>query len=369
LGETKFLKEHVMQRFLSWTLAIALLTGLAGASLSAVERMTERAATTTPMPVDEIALLPASDLIAVVNVNRFFGELLPKIKADAPAEIAKATKEMEEFSAQTGIDLAKVKTAVIGVKLDGQSGSGAAILQGLSFDAARIEATVKSKNGEFKTTDYKGRPIYTVKMKAAAQVADAAAAAGVPLRTGDEMNFAALDGQTAVAGDLAGVKSVLDAQSGGGNQANAGLNTALKDTKASGLVRFAANLPESLRQGLSSQGDLFQQIAAIKMIFGSFDLAGDMSAALDATLRTGSKDDATQLETGLKSLVFLGKSFLGGNQDPQMQAINQLLDQIKISAQTSDVSLSIMLPRTLMNQFTTPAKKLEPPAKSPASKQ
>lgn len=356
-----------MHRFLSWTLAAMLLTGLVGASLSAVGKVTEPRA--APAIADEIALLPQSDLIAVVNVNRFFTEMVPKIKTDAPADIAKLTKELEDFTTSTGIDPSKIKTAVIGAKLEGDQGSAAVILQGLSFDAKLIETTVKSKNGEFKTTDYKGRQIMTVKMKAVAQAASAAAAVGVSLSTGDEINFAALDGQTAVAGDLAGVKSVLDAQAGaGGGKANAGLSAALKDTKASGLVRFAANLPEGLRKDLDAQGDLFKQIAAIKLISGSLDLANDLSPSLDALLRTGSADEASQLEMGLKSLIFLGKSFLGSNADPQMQSINQLLDQIKISTRTMDVSFSLALPRALLDKLTAPEKKTEPSDKTPASK-
>lgn len=346
-----------MHRFLSWTLATVLLTGLVSASLSAVGKITGSRVAAAPAIADEVALLPQSDLIAVVDVSRFFSEVVPKIKTDAPADIAKMTKEMEEFASQTGIDPTKIKTAILGAKLQGES-STAIILQGLSFDAKLIETTVKSKNGEFKTTDYKGRQIITVKMKAMAQAVSAAASAGVSLNTGDDINFAALDGQTAVAGDLAGVKSVLDAQAGS-SAVNSGLSAALKDTKATGLVRFAANLPESVRKDLDGQGDIFKQLSAIKLISGSLDLTSDLSPSLDALLRTGSADEASQLETGLKSLIFLGKSFLGGNQDPQMQSINQLLDQVKISTRTTDVSFSLAVPRALLDKLTAPEKKTE----------
>ena len=349
-----------MHRVFSWMLALTLLTGLAGASLSAFGRVTTHTSALTPTIAEDVALLPASDLIAVVNVNRFFSELLPKIKTDAPTEVAKMAKDLDTFTDQTGIDVSKIKTAIIGVKLDG-AGGGAIILQGMSFDAKRIESTVKTKQGEFKATDYKGRSIYSVKMKAAEQAAATAAAAGLPINLSDDVNFAALDGQTAVAGDLSAIKSVLDAQaSGKSTNPNAALSTALNESKASGLVRFAASLPNSLRQDLSSQGDLFTQLAAVKMVVGSFDMGNDLSLALDTLLRTGSQNEASQLETGLKSLVFLGKTFLSGNQEPQMQVFTQLLDQIKISTQTADVALSIALPRALLDQFGKQEKKTEP---------
>jgi len=373
-----------MDRILNWTLALALLAGTAGAGLNAggASRVNERAAAVRPAAVDEsLALLPASDLIAVVDVARFFNELLPRVKAVAPDDVAKFTEDINKFTSKTGIDPAKVKTAVIGIRMEGnaQTGEVAAILEGLTIDPKRIEAAVKDEKGEFKTMEHKGKPFYLAiskpqdkekekeKDKDKAQSAD-----GKPAPERDEVAFAQLDKQGVVVGDVSSVKNVLDAQAGAGNsKANAALGEALKEAerlgRGSGLLRFVANLPESARQGLSSQGDLFKQLAAVKLIFGSLGVTGDLGVALDAKLRTGSNSEATELETSLKNLVQLGKMFLGGNQDPKMQAFNKLLDEenLKFGVQTSDVSLSITLPKSVLDQFSKSAPPAEGKASSP----
>jgi len=45
---------------------------------------------------------------------------------------------------------------------------------------------------------------------------------------------------------------------------------------------------------------------------------------------------------------------LGGNQEPMMQAITQLLNEIKISTQTNDVAVALKIPRALFDQALKP---------------
>jgi hypothetical protein len=346
-----------MHKLLRWTLALALTASAAGWGASAAKSGLERSAPAAATADDEaLALLPAANLIAVADGGRVFNELLPKLKSITTGNLAKSAQEVEDFINQAGIDKARIRSVVFAGRLEGQTGSGVAIAPGLTFDAARIEAAVKARNGQFRAEDYRGRTIYLVTLGAKTP---GASVAGLSLQIGNELAFAQLNA-AAVVGDPSSVKSVLDAQTGSGQRgANAALLAALKETKPTGLLRFAGTLPANLRQELAQMGDLFTQLAAVKVIFGAFDLAADSSATLDARFRTGSKDEASQLELSLKSLIFLGKSFLGGNQQPLMQALDQMLDQIKIAAETNDVALSITLPRSMIDLLSTPEKKAE----------
>ena len=342
-----------MHKLFRWVLALSLLAGL-GSGLARA-----RATATPGAAEDLLALLPASDLIAVVDASRAFNELLPQLKAIAPGEIARATREIEEFTAKTGIDPAKIRTAVVGARIGGggtaiDRDSAAIILQGIDVDPARIEAAVKLEGGSFRAADYKGKSIYTVtpKPKAPEGTGDSAA----PAKQRDPISFSSLGNQTVAVGDEGTVKQVIDAQlAGAKGEANAKLTQVLRETKATGLVRFAALMPDNLRQSLSSQGDIFQQLGAVKLIFGSLEMAGDLSLTLDARLRTGSQEEATQLEASLKSLLAFGKAMLGGNQDPKFLAANQLIEQVKISAQTLDVTVLLLVPRAVIDQLAKPA--------------
>jgi hypothetical protein len=73
-------------------------------------------------------------------------------------------------------------------------------------------------------------------------------------------------------------------------------------------------------------------------------------------MRTAAAAEAAKLENHLKGLLVMGKAFLGDNNDPQMQAVNQLFDRIQIASQASSVSLSIYLPKEFLELFNESKK-------------
>ena len=62
------------------------------------------------------------------------------------------------------------------------------------------------------------------------------------------MAFTQLDGERVALGNLSGVKSVLD---GSNSAANTALNALLTQTN-DGMLRFAANIPESATQAINN---------------------------------------------------------------------------------------------------------------------
>lgn len=307
-------------------------------------KVTAKKATAT---VEElVALLPASDGIGVIDAGRAFNDLLPRLAGLTVGGVDKLAREIQDFTGKTGIDPSKIQTAVISLRMNGTKANGAVIVQGVDLDDKKVEAAIKAYHAEFNATEYKGKQIFNIAVKAKGP-----SAGSVALKT-DETSLATLGQQRLVFGDLGAVKNVIDIQSGA---AKGGVSPAmvgaLKETKESALIRFALNLPENLRQEASNQGDLFKSVAAIKLILGTFDVTGDFNLSLDTILRTASQNEAAELETGLKGLVSLVKGFLTGG-DPKADLFNQLLAQVKIGSKLNDVSLSINLPRALIDQLT-----------------
>src|SRR5215468_8756525 len=309
----------------------------------------------TAANTDELmAMLPPSDLIAVVDVGRAFNELLPKLADITTGGLDKMVKSIQDFTQKTGVDPSKIRNAVLSFSMDGQQGTGVIIIQGIDPDAKQIEAVMKEFGSEFKTSDYKGKTIFNVLSKV-----NAPSAGPLSLKT-DEVALAALGAKRIAFGDLKVVKQVIDIQSGAAKGGvSAEMTGALNETRASALVRFALNIPETLRAEAANQGDLFKSVAAIKLVLGTFDVAGDLGLSLDALIRTASQNDATELENGLKGLIALGKDIFGSG-DPKTNLIAQLLDKVKIGLKVNDVSLSITLPRALLDQLTK--KETSPPA-------
>jgi hypothetical protein len=323
-----------------WTLLTGIL--LSGVPLQAASREAKQPAAKVAMAsvTDELlALLPESDIVAVIDVQRAFAELLPLLKNISTAGIGKTATEVETFAKLAGVEPKQIQAAVVGVKMTEtlSRGSGVLLLQGIEVDGTKLTDAVKAVGGELNTADHNGKPVYTLVLKRDQQGAAT-----------EQMQFALLGNKRIAIGDLPALKTVL-AGNGKGNPAALGL--ALKETKATGLVRFAGNLPEGLRAMLASQGELFSQVAAVKAIFGSFDLNPDNSAVLAARLRTASTNDAGQLKESLNGLVMLGKAFLGGNDDPTMKLYGQLLDQVKVGVEARDVSLLLQLSKEFIDKL------------------
>ena len=330
--------QKVFRQVCSWAVLAGLLLTSAPASTTAVEmKPSTVAAVAGAANVDELlALLPDADIVAAIDAQRAFAELLPKLKNISLAGIGKAAAEVETFARLTGIEPKQIQAAVLGVKLTETlgRGSGVLLLEGVEVDGTKLTDAVKAAGGELQTSDHNGKPLYTLTLKPKSG------------NGGEQTNFALLDNKRMAIGDVPALKAVLDG--GAKNGKPAAFGKALKEAKASGLVRFAGNLPEGLRSMLAGQGELFTQVAAVKSIFGALELNADNSALLDARLRTASASEAAQLKESLHGLVALGKAFLGGNEDPTMKLYGQLLDQVKLSVAASDVALLLPLPKELM---------------------
>lgn len=314
--------------------------------------------------VDEsLMLLPPSDLVIVIDAGRVFEAMMPQLKTVGMDEIAQMMKALDEFTSKTGIDPRAIKTAVIGVKMpdaEAKSGSGAVIIQGLTIDPQKLAAAAKAQQSEFKTLTHQGKTFYVASPLKSSTPSDKTTLAGV-----GEVAFALLDQSRVVAGDVASVKRVLETQTGASQSgSNALLGETLRETKSSGWIRFAANLPASFSQEVQKSGEAFQPFASVKVLSGSiaFDTAEGAAAAIDFKLHTSATSEASRLETHLKGLILTGKTFLNETKDPQSQMAAQLLGQVQIGAQANDVSVSLSLSKEWMGLFA--AKWKAPASKS-----
>ncbi len=381
-----------MHKMFSWILAALLVVSSAAINPNANASGTKAKAVASVRTViaadDSIAILPKSDVVAVIDVGRLVNDLLPKIKNAWPEQFAKFEKEFTEGMAKAKVDIYKVKTLTIGLNLFGDVTTGAMIVEGLPLTAEMIADTTstaykgktlyleKPKPAEAKTAA-KGKPVAPVKGKPAAGAKAAAdeksalsSVSGMTSNMGasllkDKTAFVQLDEARVAIGDEAEVKVVIDALLGSPTaESNVGsdLSAALRETSPTGLFRLAVTIPDSVRQ-MAAGEEFLKNLAVTKMVLGTLDIADNLSLLLDAKLRTGSAEDATKLHESLAALLGLGKMMLGGNQDPMMEMLNKLLDQIKLNLQAKDVSLGLTIPRELYETFLKPDLKAAPAKK------
>src|SRR5262245_59750657 len=140
--------------------------GRAPASTTGAVKTSATPKAPSPAITDElVAMLPASDLIAVVDADRAFNELLPKLANLTIGGVDKLAKSIQDFTLKTGVDPSRIQTAVIGVGMDGSQGVGVVLIQGIDPDPQQIDAAMKEFGSESKTSDYKGITIYNILSK------------------------------------------------------------------------------------------------------------------------------------------------------------------------------------------------------------
>jgi hypothetical protein len=329
-----------MRKYFVWLIVLSMLIGSARTAVSAAGRSSAGVASVD----DLLALLPESDLVAIVDIPRAFKELLPTLKSLDLGGSGAIVSDIEEFFPAAGIDPAKVTAAVGGIRLAGLSVRGITLItEGIDLDPKIMAVAAVKKNWKFEST-VPGGQVY--------KLTTTASVAAAPAQTA-ELFFASLGAKRFAVGDNEGVQAALANVAGAKKGASATHVAGLKLTNPSSLLRLALVIPRDLRELLDSQGDLFKQLAAVKVIFGIADLTSDQSIAIKANLSTNSKEDATLLEGSLKSLVTLGKSFLGADGGQ----IAQLLDQVKTGTSEADVVLSLMIPKALIDQLAKQAPK------------
>lgn len=302
---------------------------------------------------DASALLPASDVILQIDARQVLRLLLPQVGSMAPAELLKMKRQLDEFMNKTGIDPLKISGVAVGLSFNGSSASrpsGAVIVQGIEPDMQKIATALRTEKIIFKTLTYQNKTMLlgTPDGKTLPRM-NLTGATG----RAEEMTLAPLTGGL-VLGDPASVRSVLDAEAGARpGFANALHSEMLAQVSPSAMIRFSAVIPDSFRQTLSQQDKIFSPFAAIRMLGGSFalDAAENGGMALDLRARTSTAREADQLKKALDGLVTLGRGFLSGEKDPMMQLLSQALDQVQINAQEADVTLSLSLPKAMLDRF------------------
>jgi len=353
-----------MKKILSKLIIISLMNGVAVLYVAAqstkrsvksanrnVKSLSLSKTTKTPVKTNSttdelIALLPPSNLVAILDAKRGLKDILPRLSSMSIGGVDKLAARIQEFLTSTGLDTSKVTNAVMGFEMNGTQLIGAAIFQGIPLDDKKVEEAMKAAKFEYKIENYKSKKVYLV-----TSTIKPPALGPFSIKT-NQMGLIALGPEHVVIGDLRTVKLIADIQSGAARGGVSKLMTAaLKETRETALVRFALDIPQDLRTEAANQGDLFKSIAAIKIMMGTFDVAEDLGLSLDTTMRTESEKAAAELGEGLKGLLSLARAFLPPS-NQQNDPYGQIIDQVKIVAKLSDVSLSLTLPRAIIDQLS-----------------
>lgn len=327
------MNKKVYALFLAIIVALAALTITGGAQTKPATQSATAASASSVAPLN---LLPASDVVAFIDVKRLINEAAPKVLADSPAKLAEFNAEIDQLKTRTGIDARSFDHVAVGMRYThpaaGVTKADTVVIARGSFNTGALLAAGRvASKGKYQEQNYKGTTVYLFDLKGQATTVP-----GVPMRI-SELAAAALDTNTLVIGELAGVRATLDASRGEGRVNNDLVQLASRTPNA--ILGFSANVPAGLSNGLDINNDeIARIIGTIRQAYGA---VGTTQNGFDMMMvaRTEKADQARSLSETLTALKQFG-GLVVSQLPPDLGKVAQnTLDSLKITAEGTDASI------------------------------
>jgi len=337
-------------RLIAFFTAFVLLSNFTLLPASAAETANVKRAKSDQL----VAMLPAADAVATIDIKRMFGEALPLFLSSKQAMLADVTAKIEKMRVKTGIDIRQFDLMAAGVtftqKAEKKFATDAVVIARGDVNTAQIIAAAKTAaKDKYKEETLAGRSIYIFSAKDAV-------AAGRGAVTGSKQSnhinkmidkisgdiaLTALDSNTVAFGDADLVRSTVE----GTTRMSADL-VSLLHKKPFAVANFAGKVPAGLGAYLPrEQDDLTDSSNSIKYAFGNMDTTGGV-LAMSLTARTDQEANAVQLYDTLEVLQAFGKMALGASKRPDQQLYARLIENLALARTGTDVSMDLLVPQT-----------------------
>ncbi len=310
----------------------------------------------TPAEERLLALAPAADLLALVDLRRVFGETLPVLGERKIGGLDALVGSLGAITLATGVAPTSAREAVLALSLQGLQAGGLLLVGGIDLDLAKLEPLLRANQMTFRRETRDGFDLLTL------QTPVPPVTLGPLVLSTEELTVAPLGDQRLAIGNLPAVIDLVERLSKAAPATaptpDSPLLGALRQTQAAALIRFGLRVPEGLREEIATQGDLFRSLSKVETIRGEIDLARSLELTLEARFPTPDPKEAAELNLGLKGLLNLARALFGSAGEPAAAgrtSVNQVLDQIRFTVQGSEVSLRLALPAAFLEGMSRPA--------------
>lgn len=307
------------------------------------------------------ALLPASDGVITLDVQRLLSEAVPQILSAKPQVLDKINAKIDEFRDKTGLDARQFEQVVIGISTK-QIGTQEIDLEPVilargKYKANALIALAKiASNGKYREEKIGSRTIYVFSIKEIAPPGKTPApnkpsAKSSPFdRTIDrlienltkEIAVTSYDENTLAFGSLARVRATLE-----GKLRVSGELLSLVNRKPDSVMSFGAMLPNGLSSFFSLDNDEFgRTLDSIRQMSGAIEISND-NAAVSLTAKTLKAEQAQSLHETLEGLQMIGKSLIGSGEDKKVYA--RMIENAKFTRNASEVTLDLQVPQSDIN--------------------
>ena len=306
------------------------------------------------------ALLPVSDGVLNINMQRFLSEALPQILSGNQTMLSDILGKIDQVKSQTGIDLRQFEQIAVGVtakntaakKMDFEP----IMLARGTFNAGALIAAAKiAASAKYREEKIGDKIVYIFSAKK--NVPDNKASAGktsilIPgaglvfssdwLKSfSGELAVTSFDANTLAIGSMPRVREMLQTKT-----RVAADVLALVNRKPNAMISFGATLPNGMSGFVNLENDeLGKNIDAIRQIAGAVDVS-DGSANVSLMARTLKSEQAKGLQETLQGLQMFLPSILGGSKGADKKVYARILENLSIAQSGSDVTIEARIPKS-----------------------
>jgi len=304
-----------------------------------------------------VTLLPGSDAVVTIDMQRLMKDALPQILATNPQIISGMNAKLDEIQSKIGIDLRQFEQLAIGIAYKKVSATETdfepVILARGKFNSSAFLGVAKlGSNGKYRQEKIGNRTIYVFSPKEILQDNRPQNANPKTNKIIDrltkslsgEIALTSYDNNTLVIGTVARLQETFSPKPRVSREL---LNLASR--KPNAIIGFGANTPDGVSQFVKLEYDeLGKNLDAIRQMYGAFDFTNG-NAVLSVTAKSLTAGDAQSLEETVSGLQVVGKIFLGGARGDDKKLYAKLLENAVISRKTNEVMLDLQIPQTDVN--------------------
>ena len=289
-----------------------------------------------PAATGLLASLPESDAVVQVKLKQLLNEAMPSMLANNPAKLAEVNASIEKFKERTGLDPRMFQQIALGARFtfpaEGVTKVQTVALANGTFSAAAMVAAGRvASNGKYREEKYKDKTIYVFTLDENIRLL------GVfDFRIG-ELAAAPLDANTLALGDLAGVRSVLDA-----GHVRKGANAeliALASRDPNAIIGFGSNLSEQLVGNLDiGNAPIAADLRTLRQVYGSVSTT-ERELQLFLAARAVNAQAARNLGDTLEGLKQFGALLVGRLSGAKGVLAKSALSNMSIVADANELQL------------------------------
>ena len=306
------------------------------------------------------ALLPASDGVLTIDMEKVLSEAVPQILSGNQPMLTEINSKIDEVREKTGLDLRQFEQVAVGVATKQISAQEIDLepmfLARGKYNANALITLAKiASKGKYREEKVGSRIVYVFSGKEIVEQNKSVAKSSKNSwfdqafeRMIDglmkEVAVTSYDGNTLAFGSVARVNETLNAKT-----RISGELLGLVNRKPNAVAAFGGNLPNSLSNLLGLNNDeLAVTLDSIRQMSGAMELVnGD--TAVSVTAKTLKVEQAQRLQDMLELYQGLGKSVLGGSKGADKQVYSRMINNAKITRSQTEISFDLQVPQTDIN--------------------